>query len=755
MQKLIERIVNDKKIFIAVICSLVLIIVLCTAGIVWLAGSNDEKQNFKDQLILSADFNDNENGFVSDAWTQNVTEFEYSKTGGIDNSGCLKVYNTVGNDARYSIDIDVESDSYYKISGWIKTEDIGENEGSVGANISVMKNFESYEDICGTEDWKKIEFYGKTDKNQEKITLALRIGFYSGENTGTAWFDNITVYHVANVPENVVCLNFAETLNQTSNSEDSEEELALDENFYSDMTSVVQLLIIFVFIAFVIAYRFARAYDGFGRKEPLAAPAGGAMSLAKGIIAIMMIGFLIRVILALTPMQCSVDVNIFKYWGNQIVSGGFTETYNTLKDSIDYPPLYVYVLYMASSVKDLFAGSEYQDMIYSLLIKFMPIVADCIIGLFIYKICDKKMSASWKVFVVAAWMLNPVVIIDSAVWGQVDSILALFVLITIYFAHQKKFLASGIALGLGAMLKPQAIIVAPIVFYMLLKYVLQEKDEISKKVKSFVYTALGFIGGVVVPCLPFMFKMGMVETEVFGKTLNLPWIFSLFIGTANHYSYASVNSLNFWYLMRKNWVDDSTEFANITLFTWGMGAIVIICILAWVFYLLYKDKKNKYMPYLFAGILYLGVTMFGPRMHERYFFPAVAFLAVVFILSNSRIWLWMYAAVSAFGFLTIAEVLFDLEVGKYLQDSGAEYDRYAHFLWMDYTTYRMSIAIMMVLITLAITVLIILTVFNVLGNRPKFERIWKIEGEVDDEVEKLNKKNKQSNIASGKKIKKG
>lgn len=714
--------------------------------------NNDKKQPVKDELIFSADFNENAAGFVSDAWTLDATEFEHLKKGGIDNSGCLKVSNISNNDARYSVDIDVEEDAYYKISGWIKTENVENKDGSFGANISIMKNFESYEHVLGTEDWKHIEFYGKTADEQNLITLALRVGFYSGECSGTAWFDNITVSRVANVPENIVCLNFAETLNQSESSEEKD-EFPLDENFYSDMTSAVQILLFFVFIAFVIAYRFARAYDGFGRKEPLAHPAGGAMSLAKGLIAIMVIGFLIRVVLALTPMQCSVDVNIFKYWGNQIVNGGFTETYNTLKDSIDYPPVYVYVLYMASMVKDLFAGYEYQELIYSFLIKFMPIVADCLIGLFIYKICDKKMSASWKVFVVAAWMLNPVVIIDSAVWGQVDSILALFVLATIYFGHNKKFLASGIALGLGIMLKPQAIIVAPILFYMLLKYVIQEKDEIRKKVQSFGFTALGFVGGAVVPCLPFMFKMGMVETELFGKTLNLPWIFSLFVGTANHYSYASVNSLNFWYIMRKNWVDDSTEFANITLLTWGMGAIVLICILAWVFYMLYKDKKNKYMPYLFAGVLYLGVTMFGPRMHERYFFPAIAFLAVVFVLSNNRIWMWMYAGVSIFGFLTIAEVLLDLEVGKYLEATGADYRRFADFLWVEYTYYRLFIAVFMVLITLAIAVLTILTVFNVLGNRPKFERIWKNGEDIETDDRMITREKTKHSITTKKKKK--
>ncbi|MBE7064510.1 MAG: DUF2029 domain-containing protein [Ruminococcaceae bacterium] len=741
MNKLIEKVINNKKIFIIVICVLCLIIVGSSVGIVFLLKNASESaapKTGEDKIILTADFDKDDCGFVTSAWDNDNTTFGYTPIDGRENSGCLRVSNFGKNDARYEISLDVEENSYYKISGWIKTEGIEETENVRGANISILNNFEEYEFVYGTQDWTYIEYYGQTAKNQSSLALALRVGFYSGDNVGTAWFDDVAVSQVSKLPEDAVCLDFKETLNSSSGDTEESDEFALDENFYNDLTKVVVILSVFVLLAFVIAYRFARAYDGFGRKKPLSTPCGEKMSVAKALIAIFTIGVIVRIVLALTPLQCSVDVNIFKYWGDQIVAGGFTETYNTLRDSIDYPPLYVYVLFLASSIKDLFGWFAYQGIIYSFLLKLTPIIADCIIGVMLYKFCDKKMSPEWRAFAVASWMFNPIVIIDSAVWGQVDSVLTLFVLLTLYYGLKKKFFVSGLWFGLGVMLKPQAIIISPIIFFMLLKYFIEEKDAVAKKAACLGYTVLGFITGTVVPCLPFMFKMGSVQTELFSKTFNVPWILSLFIGTANHYSYASVNSLNFWYLLGKNWVKDSEEIWNISLLTWGMAAIVIICVIIWVFYLKYRNKN--YMPYVFAGVLYLCVTMFGPRMHERYFFPAVAFFAVAYILSNNRIWLWIYTALSAFGFLTVAEVLLDLEVGRYLEDTGAEYSRYAHYLWVGVSTYRNFIAIAMVFTAIAAVTLAILFALNVIGKDSDSDVIWKLHESKDNKGELSHEK---------------
>ena len=57
-------------------------------------------------------------------------------------------------------------------------------------------------DIKGSEDWQTIELWVKTEKWQDRITLALRLGGYSSLNTGEAWFSDIKAEAVSGPPSN-------------------------------------------------------------------------------------------------------------------------------------------------------------------------------------------------------------------------------------------------------------------------------------------------------------------------------------------------------------------------------------------------------------------------------------------------------------------------------------------------------------------------------------------------------------------------
>ena len=59
-----------------------------------------------------------------------------------------------------------------------------------------------YTDTNG--EWVDVELYGKTGLFQSSITVALRVGFYGEENMGTAWFDDVVVERVAEVPAGCV-----------------------------------------------------------------------------------------------------------------------------------------------------------------------------------------------------------------------------------------------------------------------------------------------------------------------------------------------------------------------------------------------------------------------------------------------------------------------------------------------------------------------------------------------------------------------
>ena len=56
-------------------------------------------------------------------------------------------------------------------------------------------------------------------------------------------------------------------------------------------------------------------------------------------------------------------------------------------------------------------------------------------------------------------------------------------------------------------------------------------------------------------------------------------------------------------------------------------------------------------------MLLLGVTTFGPRMHERYFFPALLLLLAVYCLGGGGAFVGVYVLASTFGYFNMLFVL--------------------------------------------------------------------------------------------------
>jgi len=73
--------------------------------------------------------------------------------------------------------VTVSPNSYYKLSGWIKTENVGND--VLGANLSLEGVTTYSKDIRGTVDeWQYTELYIKTGENVETIKVSLGLGGY-------------------------------------------------------------------------------------------------------------------------------------------------------------------------------------------------------------------------------------------------------------------------------------------------------------------------------------------------------------------------------------------------------------------------------------------------------------------------------------------------------------------------------------------------------------------------------------------------
>ena len=106
-----------------------------------------------------------------------------SKTG----NRSVKITSATPNDARWIQNVPVEQNKPYSLSGWVKTENVGHSSESVdlGANISLLGGFTHSPGILGTTDWKRTGVLFNSGSNQQ-VTVAARLGFFSGTTTGTA-----------------------------------------------------------------------------------------------------------------------------------------------------------------------------------------------------------------------------------------------------------------------------------------------------------------------------------------------------------------------------------------------------------------------------------------------------------------------------------------------------------------------------------------------------------------------------------------
>ena len=114
-------------------------------------------------------------------------EFTYASIGRTGNRSVM-ISSTAGADIGWSQVVNVRPFSRYKLTGWIKTENVRATTGR-GAlfNLHDIQSVRSRA-VTGTNDWTKVEMDFQTDTHATVQVNCLFGGW--GMATGTAWFDD-------------------------------------------------------------------------------------------------------------------------------------------------------------------------------------------------------------------------------------------------------------------------------------------------------------------------------------------------------------------------------------------------------------------------------------------------------------------------------------------------------------------------------------------------------------------------------------
>lgn len=475
-----------------------------------------------------------------------------------DGEHSVRIENEDYNDARFYQTVSVEPNTLYRLSGYVKAT--GTLDEGRGANLSIKDISVFSESVYESADeWVYLELYGKTTEDQREVTIFARLGGYSGESIGSAWLDDLCLEKVETVPEGVKLEWWAPIQASTSSG-------STDADTVASAAWPWLLLLAVLYGAAVVAC----LQKMQGQTTPTLNKKNGKNAKASQSSGLLVVGValaaLLRLIVAFNVTGYQVDINCFISWGNTLVNEGPANFYQATS-FCDYPPAYVYIMGFNTLLARLLSF-----MPVSAVHKLIPMACDLAAAVLVYRLAQKKMSRKWANFLFLLMALNPAILLNSAGWGQVDSVLSLLLVLVAYWAITGQWLLALPTYMLAVLVKPQALMMGFLGLAAIVMTLLRDKrcwKEMLKGVGAALVLALVIV-------LPFSVKQG-----------GLTWLFELYGKTLSSYAYATVNTANLYYLVNCNW--RSIVYAAPTLVT----LLLMLLSAAWVVYLTYKKNQIR------------------------------------------------------------------------------------------------------------------------------------------------------------------
>jgi C-terminal four TMM region of protein-O-mannosyltransferase/Dolichyl-phosphate-mannose-protein mannosyltransferase len=412
-----------------------------------------------------------------------------------------------------------------------------------------------------------------------------------------------------------------------------------------------------------------------GEPDPLRAePARtGFGDAAGGILVLLVLGLALRIIiLRLIPGSgFGVDLASFQFWASNLANQGLSGFYD--RDFFhDYTPGYLYVLWLVGGFGNLVGGVG--D-----LIKIPPILADLALGYLVWSMTRELGGSERSARIGAALVIfNPVSWFDSVVWGQVDSVGVVVLLLALRELWRDRPERAAVLATLAALIKPQLGILIPLLVIVVLRrafwpdggYGAEGEPEVRGTTTAWERRVRGPIR-IVTTGLAGLLTAVLVSLP-FG--LSLPGLVAQIFKTAAGYPYLSVNAFNPWALvtqatadghdqsiaLTRTWVCDSTiapsppgdfRIGDWVVWSWPastttcpvgvdigafpalfVGSVLFVIAAAIVVWLVGRRPDRITM---LVGLAVLALAFFDlpTRVHERYLFPLVAIGAILAAVS--------------------------------------------------------------------------------------------------------------------------
>jgi 4-amino-4-deoxy-L-arabinose transferase-like glycosyltransferase len=418
-------------------------------------------------------------------------------------------------------------------------------------------------------------------------------------------------------------------------------------------------------------------------------PAGGDLGRWLGRYALLLIllsGLAFRIWLAFVVLPgqgFGGDLTDHVQWMRKLVETGPGGYYAAFHDRV-LPPGWLWILWVLGSIAQAVSGPlAGPDSAWFALVKLPAIVADVAIAALLFVAVRSWTGRRAALTAAALFLWIPVTWYESAIWGQIDSIGALLMLVALVLLIAGVGEGAAAAGAAAAIVKPQfGIILFVVAIVLLRRHAIMGRKGAARtdapipgrgplrgwfsrqgpeRLVSAGVAALVVGLALIVPFGMRSFATGaLARIPLVGDIAGLV---SLFQAEANmgNFRKVTVNAFNPWAFVGNpplvtavaHWTDDSIKIIG-GLGAFTVGALLLAIAFAVVgFVLLRRDDRTTLL--VATAVLVLAFFVLPTRVHERYGFPAFA-LMVPLAVTSVR-WRTAYLILAAASLVNLHAIL--------------------------------------------------------------------------------------------------
>lgn len=211
-------------------------------------------------------------------------------------------------------------------------------------------------------------------------------------------------------------------------------------------------------------------------------------------------------------------------------------------NSFSYPPLWAYVEYPFLDLASLVISPKILGVrmdalslsvgnwnlppvvtspLFNVLSKLPLFAADLLIGIIIYDTVKDLRDEKHAKLSFTLWFLNPLVIYIDSIHGQFDVLPALMTVLSFCLFCRRRYLISGIAIGLGALFKIYPILLVPLYLFSVARLENDKSVSMSRKAKGIFAKCSKLAAGMLFSFCAFLIPVinSNIVHDIFSRTV--------------------------------------------------------------------------------------------------------------------------------------------------------------------------------------------------------------------------------------------